>query len=136
MWFDAMNRKFTQEELRAKKILNQGYHQHPPPSTYFIRRSPHLLEKYMKKDEMDQIIRESSPEFKLNYELFHLEPSDRIRSIKQKQHLRQQMFRKNQDDPFFNKYLAHYQQRINSLRNTKDVIEIVTPRKQEIKQMD
>lgn len=55
-----MNRKYTLDEIRAKNLLNEKKPQYPP-AVFYIRRTPHLLEKYLDKKEMDKIIAECRP---------------------------------------------------------------------------
>lgn len=50
-----MMKKYTVEEMRAKILLNEKKPQHPP-AVYYIRRTPHLLEKYLNKNEANKIL--------------------------------------------------------------------------------
>ena len=58
---------------RALKLLNHRKPEHPP-DIYFIRRKPELLDKYLDQQEMEMLVREAPPKFKLNYNLFRLDP--------------------------------------------------------------
>ena len=56
---------------RALHLLNNCKPEHPP-DIYFIRRNDRLMDKYMDKDEMKQLIKEADPRLKNNYNLFRL----------------------------------------------------------------
>jgi hypothetical protein len=56
--------------------LNYRKPEHPP-DIYFIRRNPQLLDKYLDQEEMDALIKEAPPKFKLNYNLFKLDPIEK-----------------------------------------------------------
>lgn len=60
---------------RAKRILNQKPHEHPP-DIYFIRRNPRMLSRFLDEDEMSQVVRKAAPKLKNNYNLFSLDPRE------------------------------------------------------------
>ena len=62
---------------RACNLLNYRKPEHPP-DIYFIRRKPHMLDKYLDKQEMHSIINDAPNKYRLNYELFQLDPQEKI----------------------------------------------------------
>jgi hypothetical protein len=82
---------------RALKLLNHRKPEHPP-DIYFIRRKPELLDKYLDNSEMDSLVKEVPPKFKLNYNLFRLDPQEKniMRSMQNK---KRNFY--NPEDPYF-----------------------------------
>ena len=54
------SRKYSIDQWRAKRMLNEKKPQHPP-TVFYIKRTPHLLEKYSKKEELEKVIDDSKP---------------------------------------------------------------------------
>jgi hypothetical protein len=61
---------------RALRLLNRKRPEHPP-DIYFIRRKPEMLNKYLDIEEMQDLVKEAPPKFKLNYNLFRLDPEEK-----------------------------------------------------------
>ena len=57
-------------------MLNYKKPEHPP-DIYFIRRKPELLDKYLDESEMNDLVKEAPQKFKLNYNLFRLDPQEK-----------------------------------------------------------
>lgn len=82
---------------RALKLLNHKKPEHPP-DIYFIRRQPEMMDKYLDQEEMEELIKEAPPKFKLNYNLFRLDPQEK-EILRMVQNKKRNLF--NKDDPFF-----------------------------------
>jgi hypothetical protein len=106
---------------RAKKILNYRKPEHPP-DIYFIRRKPELLDKYLDHTEMNQIIKEAQPKFKLNYNLFALSPEEK--TIQNELRNRKRNFF-NPDDVYYKRKI--YSKGLGGVYETEKVMDIIQP---------
>ena len=68
---------------------------------FFIRRTPHLLDKYLDKVELNKAIDDARPQDKFSYQFFDLQPSDKINFSLQR---RRDRVRKKEEDPYFTKH--------------------------------
>ena len=70
------------ESIKAQKaqaIQNLNYRKpEHPPDIYFIRRNFKFLEKYLDPMEMNSLKNEASPKLKSNYDLFSLDPKEKV----------------------------------------------------------
>ena len=78
-------------------MLNQRKPEHPP-DIYFIRRNPDLLDKYLDEKEMELLVKDAPAKFKLNYNLFRLDPQEKI-IMRTMQNKKRNLY--NPEDPFF-----------------------------------
>jgi hypothetical protein len=102
--------------------LNHRKPEHPP-DIYFIRRKPELLDKYLDTQEMDTLVKEAPNKFKLNYNLFRLDPQEKdiMRSMQNK---KRNFY--NPEDPYFRRKV--FNKNCNGVYNTDKVLGIISPR--------
>lgn len=113
------------ESIARKRALNLLNHRKPehPPDIYFIRRKPELLDKYLDQSEMDSLVKEAPAKFKLNYNLFKLDPQEKeiIRALQNK---KRNFF--NTDDPYFKRKI--FLKGVDSVYDTDKVLGILSPK--------
>ena len=84
--------------------LNYRKPQHPP-DIYFIRRNADFLSKYTDPREMMKLKKEAQPKFRVNYDLFSLDPDEKDIILDIKYRKRSLV---NPNDPFFTKHYGSY----------------------------
>lgn len=107
---------------RALKLLNTKRPEHPP-DIYFIRRKPELLDKYLDNEEMQDLVKEAPPKFKLNYNLFRLDPEEK-EIMRHMQNKKRNFF--NPADPYFKRKVFNKQ--YDRVYDTDKVLGIISPR--------
>ena len=107
---------------QALKLLNGRRPEHPP-DIYFIRRKPELLDKYLDDEEMQDLVREAPPKFKLNYNLFRLDPEEK-QIMRDMQNKKRNFY--NPKDPFFKRRV--FDKQYNGVYDTEKVLGIISPR--------
>lgn len=113
---------FSVARGRALKLLNKKKPEHPP-DIYFIRRKPELLDKYLDQEEMHDLVREAPPKFKLNYNLFSLDPEEK-QIMTEMQNKKRNFY--NPIDPFFKRKV--FSKQYGGVYDTDKVLGIISPR--------
>ena len=122
MWSELIDLFCSIARKRALGLLNHRKPEHPP-DIYFIRRKPELLDKYLDQTEMDSLVKEAPAKFKLNYNLFKLDPEEKeiIRNLQNK---KRNFF--NSEDPFFKR--KTFTKQMDGVYETSKVLGIISPR--------
>lgn len=80
------------------------------------------MEKYLDGEEMNSLVEHADPKMRRNYQLFQLDPNEKI--LKDQHKVTKRNF-KNPEDPFLNKLV--FTKNHNNVRDTTKTLSIIQP---------